>query len=192
MTQLVNSNGNAISGTTAQRDDGLRREPGETYFDTTLGLLLMWTGTAWQASNGNTPLGDAGYGKHNMIWYKSVYDSLVDVKTTAGSPVTPVSSVVLPAGFIIYGGMIEVLTVGDSAGDTCQLGITAESANDLQASAAVSGAPWSTLGMKAIVPVMTAASAIQCSVARTVKVTIAIQNLVACKFNIHIVGMQGL
>lgn len=56
----------------------------------------------------------------------------------------------LPSGSVILGGRMEVGTSPVGAG--ASIGITVESAGDVVAVAAISGAPWSTTGKKAIVP----------------------------------------
>lgn len=47
---VVSEHGCDISGTTAQRPT--KAAVGARYFDTTLGLMLFWTGTAWRPSGG--------------------------------------------------------------------------------------------------------------------------------------------
>ena len=64
-----------------------------------------------------------------------------------------VSSIVighLPLGTRIVGGYMNVATAVTGAG--ASVAVQAEGANDIVASAAISGAPWSTTGMKAIIP----------------------------------------
>jgi hypothetical protein len=56
----------------------------------------------------------------------------------------------LPIGTVILGGYMLVGTALTGAG--ASVGITAEGAGDIVAVAAISGAPWSTTGKKAIIP----------------------------------------
>lgn len=56
----------------------------------------------------------------------------------------------LPLGAVILGGRMEVGTALTGVG--ASVGITTEGAGDIVAVAAISGAPWSTTGKKAIIP----------------------------------------
>jgi len=56
----------------------------------------------------------------------------------------------LPIGSVIVGGYMVVGTAVTGVG--ASVGITVESAGDVVAVAAISGAPWSTTGKKAIIP----------------------------------------
>lgn len=192
MTVLTDQLGNDISGTTARRTAMAGRfEPGSLYYDTDLGVQLVWTGTAWQLADGSTALGDSGYGLHRLTWYKAQYDWAVD--GGAIGTITPAKTVTLPVGFIIYGGLLEVLTAANASSAVPTIGVSSQGAGDLVAAAAYSGAPWSTTGIKALIPVMTAASAVQiATTAKQVKVVIAVSaNLTALKFNVHIAGFLG-
>lgn len=53
----------------------------------------------------------------------------------------------LPAGALILSASIEVTTVPTSGG-AATIAVQTESAGDVQAAAAISGAPWSTTGLK--------------------------------------------
>ncbi|GIH07414.1 hypothetical protein Rhe02_54810 [Rhizocola hellebori] len=84
----------------------------------------------------------------------------------------------IPAGAYITHGFVEVDTaVTSSASGT--LAIHVEAADDIVAAAAVSGAPWSTTGLKSIVPVATGATAKKTTAARTITATIATGALTA-------------
>lgn len=56
----------------------------------------------------------------------------------------------LPSGTWIIGGFMNVETAPVGAG--ASIGITTEGAGDVVAVAAIAGAPWSTMGKKAILP----------------------------------------
>lgn len=91
----------------------------------------------------------------------------------------------LPANAIVLGGLIEVLTlVQGGVGTTGALHI--EGADDLVAATVVAGAPWSSTGRKAIIPVWSAASAVKTSVARTPVFTIAANPVTAGIFNVFL------
>lgn len=91
----------------------------------------------------------------------------------------------IPAGSIITSGYIEVDTIVTSAsGNTGTIAVTAEGAGDLLAAAITSGAPWSTTGRKAIIPVFTAASFVKTTVTRNLVITVAVAALTAGKFRV--------
>lgn len=91
----------------------------------------------------------------------------------------------IPAGSVITGGYIEVDTLVTSAsGNTGTISVSSEGAADLQAAAVTSGAPWSTTGRKAIVPVFTAGSSVKTTARRSVTITVAVAALTAGKFRV--------
>lgn len=56
----------------------------------------------------------------------------------------------IPANAIAFGGFMEVLDPITGAG--ASVAVHLKAANDIQTAAAISGAPWSTKGLKAITP----------------------------------------
>lgn len=58
--------------------------------------------------------------------------------------------IIIPDKAIIVGGFMQVLVAVTGVG--ASLAISVQSANDIQTAAAINGAPWSTTGLKAIVP----------------------------------------
>lgn len=91
----------------------------------------------------------------------------------------------LPSGVIVMGGWIDVKTVVTSGG-AATLGLQIESAGDLVAAAVVSGAPWSTTGRKAVVPVFTVASMVKTTTARQVTAVVAVAALTAGVFDVFL------
>ena len=87
---------------------------------------------------------------------------------------------VLPAGSVITGGYIEVDTPFTSGG-AATVSVGSEAAADLQAAAAVSGAPWSTTGRKSVVPAGTGATSVKTTAARSLTLTVATAALTAGK-----------
>jgi len=51
-----------------------------------------------------------------------------------------------------YGGVVDVITAPDSATHAATIAIQVEGANDIITAAQVNGAPWSSTGIKAIIP----------------------------------------
>lgn len=62
----------------------------------------------------------------------------------------------LPVNAVVIGGVMDVTTAVTGSGAT--VAVQLQAANDIISAAAVSGAPWSTTGLKAIVPVFTNAT----------------------------------
>jgi hypothetical protein len=89
----------------------------------------------------------------------------------------------IPNGAIIEGGFIEVDTLLTSGG-AATVAVQVESAGDLQAAAAVSGAPWSSTGRKAVVPVFTAATFVKTTASRSPALVIAAATVTAGKFRV--------
>lgn len=88
----------------------------------------------------------------------------------------------VPAGAIIYGGLIEVDTALTSGG-SATVAVGLESTNDLLAATAFGSAPWSSTGRKVIIPVG-AATSVKTTVPRAVTITIATAALTAGKFRV--------
>jgi hypothetical protein len=99
------------------------------------------------------------------------------------------STVLIPANAIVVGGFFDVNTVFHSAGaDAGTIAISVEGANDIQTAAAVSGAPYSTINRKAIVPKANTpeSTGVKASVARAVTFTVAGQILSAGKLTLFL------
>ncbi len=89
----------------------------------------------------------------------------------------------LPSNFVVTGAILEIITPPDSAGHTATIALTSgESAGDLKTASVVSGAPWSTTGLKALTALLKTTSS------HDPAMVIAVQNLTAGKFNLHIQG----
>jgi len=91
----------------------------------------------------------------------------------------------LPKNAIIWDGVVDVITPLVGAGASVAL-TTSQSANDLITAAAVSGAPWSSTGSKALVPVGDASNSIKMTAERAPKIVITAAALTAGKFNLFI------
>jgi hypothetical protein len=86
----------------------------------------------------------------------------------------------IPAGSVLLGGYIEIDT-GFTTSTAATMAVQAEAANDLQTATVVSGAPFSTTGRKAIVPVWTAATTVKTTAARALTAVIATGTITAGK-----------
>jgi hypothetical protein len=92
----------------------------------------------------------------------------------------------LPKNAIIWDGVVDVITVPESGGSATIAVTTAQSANDLITAAAISGSPWSTTGLKALVPVGDAAHGIKMTADRAPKIVIGTADLTKGKLNLFI------
>jgi hypothetical protein len=94
------------------------------------------------------------------------------------------SSGTIPSGAVITDTVVEVLTAVTSGGaGTAALKI--EAANDVVNATVVSGAPWSTTGRKAGIP-LSAATSLKTTAARTPAVVIAAFAATAGKFRLYV------
>jgi hypothetical protein len=94
------------------------------------------------------------------------------------------TGVTLPINAVTIGGFVEVNTVFHSEGaDAGTIAIHVEGADDIIAATAVSGAPYSSIGLKAIVPKSNTpeSTGIKCTAAREITCTVAGQALTAGK-----------
>jgi len=100
--------------------------------------------------------------------------------------------VTIPANAIIIGGFMEVNTA--VTGETnATLAISVKTANDIQTAAAVSGAPWSTTGIKAIVPKNNTpeSTGIKLAAAKEITATVATAALLTGKVTIYLDYVEG-
>lgn len=105
--------------------------------------------------------------------------------THGGAQGTISLGVQLPINAIVLDGMMEVLTAPTSGG-AATIAVQTEAANDIITAAAISGAPWSTLGRKDIIPVGTAATSKKMTAARNISIVIGTADLTAGKFNVFL------
>lgn len=125
------------------------------------------------------------FGSQEII--RAKYDFAVDGGVVGNINLMDAANV--PAGFVVLGGFIDVITPPTSGG-AGTIALQVEGAADLLAAAAVSGAPWSTTGRKAIIPVFTAATSVKTTAARNIVAVIATANLTAGVFEVYLVGFR--
>ncbi len=97
----------------------------------------------------------------------------------------------IPSGATILGGWLEVTTIAASAGAPT-LAVQVEAAGDIIAAAAYSGAPWSTLGLKSVIPAFTGATSVRTTAARDISLVIAAAALTGGKFDIVLLYLDPL
>lgn len=78
----------------------------------------------------------------------------------------------IPSGSVILEAFLDVTTLF-TTGTAATMALSVEGANDLVSATVVSGAPYSTTGLKATLPVFTAASMIKTTAERSPTATIA-------------------
>ena len=114
---------------------------------------------------------------------KFVFDAGVAANRPIGAHGT---GVIIPDDSIVVGGFIVVETKFDSdATDAGTIAISVNGANDIVAATAVSGAPYSTTGKKAIVPKINTpeATSIVLTADREITCTVAVEPLLSGKLN---------
>jgi hypothetical protein len=102
--------------------------------------------------------------------------------------------VTIPQYGIVVGGFVDVNTLFHSTDDTATIALKVESANDIITAAAVSGAPWSSIGRKAIVPKANTpeSTSIKTTVAREITATVAVQALLSGKLTGYLYYLEGV
>jgi len=139
--------------------------------------------------------GDVGLGVMHVarfLFNTAADDSSGAANTTVAAHGTGVT---IPAQSIVCGGFFDVNTLFTSAGgNTGQIAISVEGANDIQTAAAVSGAPYSTIGRKAIVPKANTpeSTSIKTTQAREITCTVSVQALTAGKLTGYIYYLEGI
>ena len=103
-----------------------------------------------------------------------------------GGAVSSIAIGTLPTGVSVVGGFMVVETVVAGAGAT--VGIDSEATSDIVTAAAVSGAPWSTTGKKAINPKRNTpeSTSVTTTQLRSINVTITAAVLTAGKFKLYL------
>ena len=102
----------------------------------------------------------------------------------------------IPANAIVVGGFFDVNTLFTSAGGNAgTVAIMVEGAADIQTAAAVSGAPYSTIGRKAIIPKANTPESTSVKVGaaqKQITFTVATQNLTAGKLTLYLYWLEGV
>lgn len=127
--------------------------------------------------------GRSGYG--GLFVARGNYDFAVD--GGAISTIALIGSTAIPAGAVILGGFVDVITA--LAGATATIALQVEAAGDIVATTAV--ASWTT-GRKNILPAfvagsLTAANSVKTTVARDISAVIATAALTAGKFDVYLI-----
>jgi hypothetical protein len=165
--------------------------PGSSLIDYKNGVIYCNTGTIlspiWTVDVGAVS-GPQGQGSVQNA--KMTYSFAVSGGAT--STITPVGSPILPLGAIVQGGFIDVTTIPVGVGASIGLGFGSGSqVAALLAPAAISGVPWSSTGLKAIIPIYTAATMYKLTASAAMTATISAVALTAGIFDVNIVYTVG-
>lgn len=121
-------------------------------------------------------------GTRDLKGWKGEYAFATDGGAASTIPLRS-SDGAIPSGSYIMGGLIEVDVVPTSGG-AATIAVNSEAAGDLQAAAAIAGAPWSTTGRKSVIPVFTGATSVKTTADRIPAITIATAALTAGTFRV--------
>ena len=119
-------------------------------------------------------------------------DSAGAANTTVAAPGTGVT---LPIHALVVGGFVDVNTAFTSENtNNGTIAIKVEGANDIISAAAVSGAPYSTIGRKAIVPKANTpeSTSVKATAAREITCTVAVSALTAGKLTGYLYYIEGV
>lgn len=122
-------------------------------------------------------------GSRTLLCIRGRYSFAADggaVSTIAITTGTPV-----PSGAILLAAWLDVLTVPTSGGAPT-VAVQIESAADIQAAAAISGAPWSTTGVKLSSARTYAAAPVKTTADRNISIVIATATLTAGIFDVYV------
>ena len=107
------------------------------------------------------------------------------------NPVNGGNGGALPAGFVVTGAILEIITPLDSASHLATVALSSgETDGDLQAATLVSGAPWSTAGLKRLTPLFKTTGGGFTS--DNPVIVVAVEDLTAGQFKLHIEGYIDL
>lgn len=108
----------------------------------------------------------------------------------AVSTIAMTSGTPIPSGSTILGGWLEVVAAVTGAG--ASVAVQVEGAGDMVASAAISGAPWSTTGRKSIVPAFTGATAVRTTADRNISAVVSGAVVTAGEFDVVLLVVPPL
>lgn len=167
--------------------------PGSLYIRTTTGVVYSNTGT-----------------KASPVWTGGVSTTAAAVDSLQGFGVARATfnptansgerttgahtfGVTIPDKAIVCGGVVQVNAAFTSAASTATVAISIQSANDIITAAAVSGAPFSTTGLKAITPQLNTleSTSIALTAARLITATVGVQALLLGKATINLIYLMG-
>jgi hypothetical protein len=104
------------------------------------------------------------------------------------------TGVKIPAQSVVIGGFVEVNTAFTSTNSTSQIAIKVEGANDIISATAVSGAPYSTIGRKAITPKTNTpeSTSIKVTTLKEITCTVSVEALLTGKLTGYLFFVEGV
>lgn len=99
----------------------------------------------------------------------------------------------LPNKAVVVGGFMQVNAALTSGGSLATVAVSVQAANDISTATAVSGAPWSTTGLKAITPKANTpeSTGIALTAVRNITVTVGVEALTGGKLTITLYYTMG-
>tara|TARA_R110000868_G_scaffold84663_5_gene238594 strand:+ start:1009 stop:1881 length:873 start_codon:yes stop_codon:yes gene_type:complete len=155
------------------------------YVSATKGKVMIDGAGRNQVGTNYDPTTGGVFGAGGMYVGKMTYSFAVD--GGAVSTITPATTCIIPSGAIVYQAITNVTTAVTGASAT--VAVQLQAANDIHTAAAISGAPWSSTGLKAGTPVGTAATAILLTADRTAKVVVGTAATTAGVFTTYFLYM---
>lgn len=152
------------------------------YISSTKGKVCLVGAGKHKVGTNYDPSTGGVFGTSAVMVGKMTYDFAVD--GGAVSTITPAITCIIPSGAIVLQAIIDVITA-ITTGGTTTVAVQLQSANDIVNATTVAGAPWSSTGLKAGIPVHTAATAIKLTADRTAKVVIGTGDATAGKFTVY-------
>ncbi len=150
------------------------------YVSATKGLVAISGAGRNKVGYNPDPAATGTFG-NSMTVAKATYSFAVN----GGAVSTIDLGVTIPSGAIVYQALIDVRTALTSGG-AADVGLTLLTEDDLLADTDYDGAPWSTTGIKACIPVGTAASAIKLTSDKNVSVEVEDAALTAGIFDVYV------
>ena len=105
---------------------------------------------------------------------------------TSGAQGAHASTLTIPDNAIIFGGFVDVIEAPTSAASTATIAIHVQNANDIVTATIISNAQWVSIGIKATIPVFSAATSVKLTAARHITSTVATQDLTAGNFVVNL------
>lgn len=115
-------------------------------------------------------------------WFGTYARITYDFAVSGGAQGAIALGPILPINTVVLGGVFHVITTFVGATNTVSIGLN--TAVDLQAATAI--ATYGTIGVHALIPVFTAASAIVLTAARQLTLTLATANVTAGKMVLYL------
>lgn len=153
--------------------------------------MLPVQGIDWLHQLNQGRSGEAGYVGALMVARFEFDAGIVANRTVAAHG----TGVTIPIHGIVVGGFFDVNTLFTSADtNTGTIAISVQAANDIQAAAAVSGAPYSSIGRKAIVPKANTpeSTSVKATAAREITCTVAVAALLTGKLTGYLYFVPGV